>query len=123
MSLSGGEQRTLSCIADGLAASDPKLASMLRVFNRVNSNEQMPARRRASRSQQQESGGSRRTRKRARKPRLWRPSGKAAWLALTIGILISITLITMMIVLSNTGHGTDGRWRCPQFWATTCTKP
>jgi hypothetical protein len=35
MSPSSREQRILSCIADELAASDPKLASTLAVFNRL----------------------------------------------------------------------------------------
>ena len=34
---------TLSCIADELAASDPKLASTLAVFNRLTWGEEMPA--------------------------------------------------------------------------------
>lgn len=46
MSPSSWEQRTLSCIADELAASDPKLASTLAVFNRLTWGEKMPARQR-----------------------------------------------------------------------------
>src|SRR6476660_9805931 len=47
VSLSSWEQRTLSCIADELAASDPKLASILAVFNRLTRGEAMPARQHA----------------------------------------------------------------------------
>jgi hypothetical protein len=44
MSLGVHERRTLSRAADQLAASDPELASMLRVFNRLAQDEATPAR-------------------------------------------------------------------------------
>ncbi|MGA8728700.1 MAG: DUF3040 domain-containing protein [Terracidiphilus sp.] len=44
VSLSGREQRTLRHIAGQLAASDPELASILGVFNRLEWDEAMPAR-------------------------------------------------------------------------------
>lgn len=111
--MSAGEQRTLSCVADELVASDPKLASMLQVFNRLASDEEMPARRRAGGSQQ-EAGGLRRTRRRAR-------SVNAVWPFLT-WILLTAALITVAVVLSNIGHGSDGRLDCSQLWPTTCTQ-
>lgn len=120
--LSTGEQRALSCIADELAASDPKLASMLGVFNRLSSGEEMPAGKRTGGSQQREAGHSHRTRRHARNRRLQPRIVKAAWPLLT-WILISAVLITVAIVLSHIGHGSDGRWRCPQVWPTTCTQP
>jgi hypothetical protein len=43
MSPSSWEQRTLSSLADELAASDPKLASTLAAFNRLTWGEEMPA--------------------------------------------------------------------------------
>ena len=118
--MSAGEQRTLSCVADELVASDPKLASMLQVFNRLASDEEMPARRRAGGSQQ-EAGGLRRTRRRARKRRLRRRSVNVVWHFLT-WILLTAALITVAVVLSNIGHGSDGRLDCSQLWPTTCTQ-
>jgi hypothetical protein len=118
--MSAGEQRTLSCVADELAVSDPKLASMLQVFNRLASDEEMPARRRAG-GTQPEAGGLRRTRRRAWKQRLRRRSVNVVWPVLT-WMLLTIALITVAIVLSNIGHGSDGRWDCPQLWPTTCTQ-
>lgn len=43
MSLSAHEQHALDGIADGLAQSDPRLASLLATFNRLTSGEAMPA--------------------------------------------------------------------------------
>ena len=62
MSLSAWEQRTLSYIAAELAGSDPKLASILAVFNRLTRGEAMPARHPAGRIRR-EAGRSRRSRR------------------------------------------------------------
>ena len=118
--MSAAEQRTLSYVADELAASDPKLASMLQVFNRLASDEEMPPRRRAGGSQQ-EVGDLRRTRRCTRKRRLRRRSVNVVWPVLT-WILLTVALITVAVVLSNIGHGSDGRWDCSQLWPTTCTQ-
>jgi hypothetical protein len=122
MSLSAGEQRTLSRIADQLAETDLKLASMFRVFNRLTSDEEMPARRRTSWSQQLEASHSRQTRGCARKRRLQGRTIKAVWPVLG-ACLIGAVLFTVAIALGHFGHGSDGRWRCPQSWPITCTRP
>ena len=44
MSLSAREHRALDSIKDGLAESDPGLASRLAIFSRLASGEEMPAR-------------------------------------------------------------------------------
>ena len=44
MSLTQPETKALGCIADGLAGSDPRLASMLTIFSRLAAGEQMPPR-------------------------------------------------------------------------------
>ena len=44
MSLTERESQALGSIADGLAGSDPKLASMLNIFSRLAAGEEMPAR-------------------------------------------------------------------------------
>jgi hypothetical protein len=114
MSLSTAEQRSLSCIADGLAASDPKLASLLKVFNRVVSDEEMPARQPRVRNQQQGSSSSHQARRRTGKRRHWYGNGKAEWIALTIGILLGTALIATTIVLSFSHPGDNGRRQCTQ---------
>ena len=43
MSLSAWEQRNLHSIKDGLAGSDPGLATLLATFNQLASGEEMPA--------------------------------------------------------------------------------
>ena len=112
MSLSAGEQRTLSRIADQLAASDLKLASMFGVFNRLTCDEDMPAHQRTSGSQKREAG----------QGRLQRRTVKAVRPVLIAWLIIS-TLITAAMVLGVTSHESDGRWRCPQSWSATCTRP
>src|SRR5215470_11507577 len=44
MSLSQSETQALGTIADGLAGSDPRLASMLTIFSQLAAGEEMPAR-------------------------------------------------------------------------------
>ena len=44
MSLTEPETQALGSIADGLAGSDPRLASMLNIFSRLAAGEEMPAR-------------------------------------------------------------------------------
>jgi hypothetical protein len=120
VSLSAHEQRTLSCIADELAASDPKLASILAGFNRLTWSEEMPARQDAGKNRRREAGHSRRSRGRTWKYRRQRRTIRVTWPAIAAWILISAALITVAIVLSHIGHGADGRWRCTRSWPVTC---
>ena len=46
MSFTDLERQALGSIADGLAGSDPRLASMLTIFSRLAAGEEMPAARR-----------------------------------------------------------------------------
>jgi hypothetical protein len=122
VSLSAGEQRALSRIADELAASDIMLASMLGVFNRLSSDEEMPERQRTGGGRPRESGPSHRTRGRAQSRRLQRRAVKPVWRLLTAWILISTVFITVMIMF-HIGYQHDGRARCPQMWPITCAHP
>lgn len=118
VALSGREQRALSSIADELTASDPKLASILTFFNRVTRGEEMPLRQRAGKSRQREADGSHRAPGRTSKAL----PVSISLLFMFAWILISATLITVAIVLSNTGNGPDGQSHCPQSWAAICTR-
>ena len=117
MNMSAHEQRILSGMADELAASDPKLASILSVFNRLTRGEELPARHDTAESRRRESGHLRRSRGRARKHRR---TTKVALRAIAAWILISAALITTGIMLSHIGHEADGRWRCTQSWSVPC---
>src|SRR5438128_1251005 len=44
MSLNEPQRQALGCIEDGLAGSDPRLASMLNIFSRLAADEEMPVR-------------------------------------------------------------------------------
>src|SRR5262249_40277265 len=64
MSLTQPHRQALGAIADGLAGSDPRLASMLTIFSRLAAGEEMPAR---------EKTRARRRRPAAHRPRRARP--------------------------------------------------
>ena len=101
MSLSPKEQQALASIEDGLAGSDPKLASLLATFARLASGEDMPVRekirairhratRRPHGNQSQRRGNARRD---ARSLRLrWPQTMLLLWLAVTIA-LVAVALI------------------------------
>ena len=120
--LSAREQRTLSGIADELAASDPKLASILSVFNRLTRGEELLISQDTDKNRRRESGHSRRSRERTRKRRRHRRTISVASRAIAAWILISAALITVAIILSHIGHGADGRLRCTQSWPVPCAR-
>jgi hypothetical protein len=122
VSLSAREQRTLSGITDELAASDPKLASILSVFNRLTLGEELPIRQDTDKNRRRESGHSRRSRERTRKHRRHRRTISVASRAIAAWILISVALITVGIILSHIGHGADGRLRCTQSLPVPCAR-
>jgi hypothetical protein len=123
MALRARQQRALSCIADNLAASDPKLASRFAFFNQLTRGEKMPADQQGRSSRQREASPRRRRRERTLKRRRPGRVVNAPLLLVTASILISAALITMAIVLSNVGHGPDRHLPCPQsWWASTCAR-
>jgi hypothetical protein len=118
MSLSEREQQALTFIGQGLADSDPKLASLLDTFTRLTLHEEMPAGEQivtGSRSDRR----LRRLRRRRRHPRLdrayalaghmrhrlsWKQSMLLLWLA------TALALIVVALVLSRTsGKGSCAR--------------
>jgi len=117
--LGAGEQRTLSRIASELAASDPNLALALTVFSRLNCGAEMPARQHAGGPRQQ-AGHSRRSRRPARNRHGRRRTDRVAALGFAAWILITAALITVALVLSQTGHGVHGLSHCTPPWQVTC---
>jgi hypothetical protein len=125
MSLTEPETQALGSIADGLAGSDPRLASMLTIFSRLAAGEAMPARRntRARRGRL----AARRTRRarryprrgmafpqpRHRHPRLGRPQAM-----LVLGAVICAALLTAALALTASGPTT-----CARTIGTACPSP
>ena len=125
MSLSQPETQALGTIADGLAGSDPRLASMLTIFSRLATGEEMPARqttrarygrpavfrpRRARRHPRLETAF---PHQRRRYARLGWPPGM-----LVLGAVISAGLLTAALVLIASGPTT-----CARPMGTACTSP
>jgi len=100
VSLNASQQRTLGYIADYLADTAPELASMLSVFNRLTSGEEMPDRREAGEGARH-------------RPRVW----PIAAVALTVATAIAITL-----VLTLTGHGSSANPGCTRTWPIVCAR-
>ena len=103
MSLRPKEQQALASIEDGLAGSDPKLASLLATFARLASDEEMPVRekirairhratRRPHRNQSQRRGNARRDARRLCLRLGWPQTMLLVWLAVTIA-LVAVALI------------------------------
>lgn len=122
MSLSAWEQQALDSIKDGLAASDPKLASLLSAFSRLASGEEMPARE-AIRVSPWRAARRPRRRRRHRAGPVSRHVQRAGQrlgsrrLALLLWLAITVVLITVALVL-NRGNAPS---TCAYSWAMDCT--
>ena len=121
MSLNAAEQRTLSCIADELADSAPKLTSMLTVFNRLTSGEEMPDHRQPGETGKDERHRSHAPRRRsgARRPRSH--IRKRVW-PITALALTVITAIVVTVLLMLTSHGSGANTGCMQSWLLVCPR-
>ena len=116
MSLTEPETQALGSIADGLAGSDPRLASMLTIFSRLAAGEEMPARektrvrrgraaaRRPRRARRYPRRGTAFPQPRRRYPR---PGWQRAMVVL--GAAISAALLTAALALTASGHKTCAR--------------
>jgi hypothetical protein len=122
MSLSAWEQQALDSIKDGLAASDPKLASLLSALSRLASGEEMPTReairvgpwraaRRPSRKRRHRADQVARHVQRVRQFLGSRRTALLLWLAIT-AILIAVALVL------NNGNAPA---TCAYSWAMDCT--
>lgn len=117
MTLSAWEQQALDTIQDGLTSSDPRLASLLGMFTRLVSDEEMPAREKIRMRPRRGFCHVRRTRNQSRRrtpsvrPRLgFRQAALLVYLAIA-GVLI----VTALILSRGVSHGT-----CPSIWAVQC---
>ena len=125
MSLTEPETQALGSIADGLAGSDPRLASMLTIFSRLAAGEAMPVREKTR--ARRERPAARRPRRARRFPRRGiafpqprrrhpRPGWQQAMLLL--GAVVSAALLTATLALTASGHNT-----CARPMGTACTSP
>ena len=125
MSFTDLERQALGSIADGLAGSDPRLASMLTIFSRLAAGEEMPVREKIRMRRGRSAAlRPRRARRYPRRgiafPQPRRPyarlGGQQAMLVL--GAVICAALLTAALVLTASGHMT-----CARPMGTACTSP
>jgi hypothetical protein len=108
MGLSAREQQALECIEARLAGSAPGLAAMLATFNRLTSDEGMPA--------AEDLGKVRRRHARRRPGR--RPVPPHRWLPAAVLLLVAVVLA---VTASLTGAGGTGP--CAHSWTLACAGP
>jgi hypothetical protein len=124
MSLSPKEQQALASIEDGLAGSDPKLASLLVTFARFASDEEMPVRekirairhratRRPHRNQSQYRGNARRDVRRVCLRLGWPQT-----MLLLLWLAVTIALVAVALILNrDSRNGT-----CTESWPMVCAQ-
>ena len=125
MSLNEPQKQTLGWIEDGLAGSDPRLASMLNIFSRLAAGEEMPVREeirvprgrpaadRSRRARRHPRGGTVFPQARRLYPRLGLQQAM-----LLLWVVISAGLVAVALVLSTSGHT-----GCIQSMGTACSSP
>ena len=125
MTFTEPETQALGAIADGLAGSDPRLASMLTIFSRLAAGEEMPARQR-TRVRRGRPGflRPRRARRHPRRgtafPHPRRRHARRGWpqALLVLGAVVSAALLTVALALTASGHTT-----CARPMGTACASP
>jgi len=125
MSFTELERQALGAIADGLAGSDPRLASMLTIFGRLAAGEEMPVREKTRvRRGRPAALRARRARRFPRRgiafPQARRVYLRLGWqqAMLVLGAVISAALLTAALVLNASGHKT-----CARSMGKACPSP
>jgi len=129
MSLNQSETQTLGTIADGLAGSDPRLASMLDIFSRLAAGEEMPTRAKTRVRRGRPPARPRRARRHPRRgtalpqvrrlyPRLGRQQAILLLWAATTAALLATALLATALLLNTSGHNA-----CIQSIGTACPSP
>ena len=124
MSFTELERQSLGSIADGLAGSDPRLASMLNIFSRLAAGEEMPARAKTRVRRGRPQARPRRTRRHPRRgtafpqvrrlyPRLGRQQA-----ILLLWTVTAAALLATALLLNTSGHNA-----CIQSIGTACPSP
>ena len=121
MSLTELENQALGAIADGLAGSDPRLASMLNIFTRLAAGEEMPARQKTRVRRGRPPARPRRARRHPRRgtvfPQARRLYARLGWqqAMLLLWAVTSAGLLALALLLNTRGHKT-----CTQSMGTAC---
>ena len=125
MSCTEAETRALGSIADGLAGSDPRLASMLAIFSRLAAGEDMPARgktraRRGRPAALRPRRARRYPRRGAAFPHARRRYARLGWqqAMLVLGAVISAAMLAAALALTASGPTT-----CARPMGTACPSP
>ena len=125
MSLSQPETQALGTIADGLAGSDPRLASMLTIFSRLAAGEEMPVREKTRvRRGRPAAHRPRRARRHPRRgiafPQARRRYPRLGWqqAMLVLGTVICAALLTAALAVTASGPTT-----CARPLGTACPSP
>jgi hypothetical protein len=124
MSLSAWERQTLDSIGNGLAESDPELATLLTAFARLSSGEEMPAAEEISQASWSSMRRSLHKRRRSRWGGLRRYLGRMCrglgmrWLVLSLWLAVTASLICVALTLGNRSGVS-----CSVSWAAACTAP
>jgi len=125
MSCTEAETRALGSIADGLAGSDPRLASMLAIFSRLAAGEDMPAREKTRPRYGRPAAHRRRCARRYPRrgiafPQPRRRYARLGWpqALLVLGAVIAAALLTAALALTASGPTT-----CARPVGTACPSP
>jgi hypothetical protein len=125
MSLTEPETQALGSIADGLAGSDPRLASMLTIFSQLAAAEEMPARQKTRvRRGRPAAHRPRRARRYPRRgtasPQPGRRYPRPGWqqAMLVLGAIICAALLTAALALTASGPK-----NCARPMGTACASP
>ena len=119
MSFTELERQSLGSIADGLAGSDPRLASMLNIFSRLAAGEEMPARAK-TRVRRGRPPARRHPRRGTALPqvgRLYPRLGRQQAILLLWAVTVAALLATALL-LNTSGHNA-----CIQSIGTACPSP
>jgi hypothetical protein len=123
MSLNEPDRQALGCIEDGLACSDPRLASMLSIFSRLAAGEEMPAGekirvRRGPPAAYRPRRARRRLRRGRALPQARRLYQRLGWqqAMLVLWAVISAALLAVALALNTNGHKAS----CIQSMGTAC---
>jgi hypothetical protein len=124
MSLTEPEWQALGSIEDGLAGSDPRLASMLNIFSRLAAGEEMPAEEKIRVRRGRPTGHRmrhprRHPRRGAALPQARRLDPRLGWQqAMLLLWAVTSALLAVALVLSTSGHRA-----CIQSIRTACPSP